>query len=122
MKASISFLKSNEVSLEEKTLPIVKLTRSKNGLTGTASFIFIKPNIFNSDLEILSNISGMYLYWGIKTIKTNDIKIIFKEGQPFLIKSLFIFRNSQEWFSFLDFMTCYSQETGLLFSEKKPLS
>jgi hypothetical protein len=43
--------------------------------------------------------------------------VIFKQGQPFLMKIIFIFKNSQEWFNFLNFMNLYSKETGLFFSE-----
>jgi photosystem II 13kDa protein len=115
MIASISF--SDRHSLEkERTLPVVKLTRSKNGKTGTATFIFFKPNLFKSPSAI-QNLNGMYLTWGTRKIITSDIQIIFQAGKPFLLKAMLIFKNSQEWFHFLNFMTCYSEETGLLFSE-----
>ena len=115
MIASISF--SDKQCLQnERTLPIVKLTRSKNGKTGTATFIFLKPDLFKSSLAI-QNLNGMYLKCGEREIITSDIHIIFQNGNPFLLKAILIFKNSQEWFYFLNFMTCYSQETGLLFSE-----
>jgi hypothetical protein len=57
----------------------------------------------------------MYLIWDNKKIITKDIQIIFKEGKPFLIKTIFIFKNSNEWFNFLNFMNRYSKEMGLLF-------
>jgi photosystem II protein len=100
---------------KEQTLPIVKLTRSKNGKTGTATFIFLKPNLFQS--SSIQDLDGMYLTWRNKQILTYDIHIIFQDGKPLLLKAILIFKNSQEWFHFLNFMTCYSQETGLLFSE-----
>jgi hypothetical protein len=52
-----------------------------------------------------------------KEIISKDIQVIFKQGQPFLMKIIFIFKNSQEWFNFLNFMNLYSKETGLFFSE-----
>ena len=54
-----------------------------------------------------------------KKIITNDIEISFKNGKPFLIKAIFLFKNSKEWFDFLSFMNQYSKETGLSFSETK---
>jgi photosystem II protein len=123
MKTYIYFLKSNLLSVKEKTLPIVKLTRSKNGETGTATFIFIKPTIFNQNFLTSDTIEGMHLIWGNdKEIKTEDIKIFFKYGKPFLLKSIFIFKNSVEWFNFITFMKSYSKETGLLFSENNLFS
>ena len=101
--------------IKELTLPIVRLTKSRNGETGTATFIFIKPEIFKEYISQISTINGMYLIWDNKKIISKDIYILFKNGEPFLIKSIFIFKNSNEWFQFLNFMNSYSKETGLLF-------
>jgi photosystem II 13kDa protein len=103
--------------ISENSLPLIKLTKSKNGKTGTATFIFIKPTLF----EILNYknlpIDGIYLVWENKKITSRDIKIIFKKGQPFLLKAIFIFKNNNEWFNFLQFMNSYSKKTGLSFAE-----
>ena len=101
--------------IKELTLPIVRLTKSRNGETGTATFIFIKPEIFKEYISQISTINGMYLVWDNKKIISKDIYILFKNGEPFLIKTIFIFKNSNEWFQFLNFMNNYSKETGLLF-------
>jgi photosystem II protein len=113
----IQFLKD----FKETTLPIIKLTKSRNGKTGTATFIFIEPNIFSLLTYQKFTIHGIYLIWEKKEIITNDIKIMFKNGKPFLIKAIFIFKNAKEWFNFLNFMTYYSKETGLSFAEKNTL-
>ena len=103
--------------IKETTEPIVKLTKSKNGKTGTATFLFLNPKSLqfllgeNSLLQKISLISE-------KKIQTEDISIVFKEGKPFLIKSIFLFKNSQEWFDFLTFMAKYSQEKGLFFKSE----
>jgi hypothetical protein len=34
------------------------------------------------------------------------------------IKTIFIFKNSTEWFDFLNFMNLYSKEKGLLFESE----
>ncbi len=112
-KARIEFISG----FTETILPIVKLTKSKTGITGTATFIFINPLIFKSELYSFNSINGMFLIWDNKKIMTKDLKIVFKSGKPFLLKAIFIFKNSIEWFNFLNFMTFYSKETGLLFSE-----
>ena len=101
--------------IKELTLPIVRLTKSRNGETGTATFIFIKPEVFKEYISQISTINGMYLVWDNKKIISKDIYILFKNGEPFLIKTIFIFKNSNEWFQFLNFMNNYSKETGLLF-------
>ena len=113
MNAYIEFFEG----IREKSLPFIKLTKSKNGRTGTATFVFKNPSIFRYSSYSFNSIDGMYLIWDNNKMKTTDIHIIYKEGKPFFFKAIFIFKNSQEWFQFLNFMTCYSKETGLLFSE-----
>lgn len=113
MLVSIQFLEN----ISEKTLPIVKLTKSRNGKTGTATFLFIKPSIFSEFSSQIFVINGMYLVWENKKIFTKDIEILFKNGKPFALKTILIFKNAIEWFNFLNFMNLYSKETGLLFAE-----
>ncbi len=104
--------------IPEKTLPLIKLTKSRNGKTGTATFIFMEPSSFHLLSYPKNTIHGMYLLWENKKISSTDIKIIFKNGKPFFLKAIFIFKNSKEWFNFLNFMNSYSKETGLSFAEK----
>lgn len=106
--------------IKEETLPLIKLTKSKTGKTGTATFLFVQPTSFCKHAYKLITIDGIYLLWDDKKIVSRDLKILFKDGKPFLIRSIFIFKNSKDWFTFLNFMNIYSRETGLLFSETSP--
>jgi photosystem II protein len=115
MNVKIQFIDN----IDEKTIPIIKLTKSKNGKTGTASFLFIEPTLFIDVNFSDRTISHLALILNQKKIITNDIEISFKNGKPFLIKAIFLFKNSKEWFEFLSFMNQYSKETGLSFSETK---
>ena len=120
MKPQIQFISG----FEESTVPRrVKLTRSENGETGTATFLFFKPTVFSNFLNITFSsiilIKGMDLLWDKKKITSKDIKIYFKEGKPIVIRAIFIFQNSKDWFTFFNFMNCYSKETGLSFTEFK---
>lgn len=112
MTIEIQFIEGRK----EEVLPIIKLTKSKNGKTGTATFIFIQPTTLRTSPNY--PIHGMFLIWNNKKIITTDISLYFHEGKPFLIKAILIFKNSKDWFEFLYFMNYYSQETGLSFSEK----
>lgn len=113
MSVQIQFIKG----VCEQTLPVIKLTKSRNGKTGTATFLFIFPEIFQK--STFENITNMYLVWENKEINTNELSVTFKKGKPFLLKAIFIFKNDQEWFNFLNFMNCYSKETGLFFTESQ---
>jgi photosystem II protein len=114
MTIEIQFLEG----IKEEVLPIVKLTKSKNGKTGTATFVFINPISLKKMNSENYPINGMYLISNNKKIVTQDIHVIFREGKPFVLKAILIFKNSKEWFDFLYFMNYYSQETGLSFAEK----
>jgi photosystem II protein len=116
MKPRIEFLKDKEEGVIPRR---IRLTKSENGETGTATFIFVEPTVFSFFSEMLDPlmIQGMDLIWDNKKISTNDVHIFFKDGKPFIIRSILIFRNSKEWFNFLNFMNCYSKETGLSFTE-----
>ena len=116
MTVEIQFIEG----LKEDILPIIKLTKSVNGKTGTATFVFVNPKTFVYKNSQIYAINGMYLIWNNKKIMTNDITILFQEGKPFLLKAILILKNSKEWFEFLYFMNYYSKETGLSFSEKNP--
>jgi|CryBogDrversion2_11_1035321.scaffolds.fasta_scaffold00932_2 photosystem II protein len=112
MTIEIQFIEGKK----EEILPIIKLTKSKNGKTGTATFVFISPKSIAG--YTTKPISGMVLIANNKKILTTDVTIYFREGKPFLLKAILIFKNSKEWFEFLSFMNLYSKETGLSFSEK----
>ena len=120
IKPQIQFISG----FEEMTVPRrVRLTKSENGETGTATFLFFEPSVFSVFLNFPFGdsiiIESMTLIWDKKKITTKDIKIYFKNGRPNVIRAILIFRNSKDWFNFLNFMSCYSKETGLSFTEYK---
>lgn len=116
MTIEIQFIEGKK----EEILPIIKLTKSKNGKTGTATFVFISPKSIIGYTN--KPIIGMLLVSNNKKIVTTDVTIYFRDGKPFLLKAILIFKNSKEWFEFLSFMNSYSKETGLSFSEKNSTS
>jgi photosystem II protein len=120
MKPQIQFLSG----FEEITIPRrVRLTRSESGETGTATFLFFEPTVFSLFLNLtfpgIILITGMDLLWDKKKITSKDIKIYFREGKPVVIRAILVFRNSKDWFNFFNFMSSYSKETGLSFTEFK---
>lgn len=55
--AKIEFIRG----LEEKTVPDVKLTRARDGSSGTATFKFDNPNVFDASTTAQGDITGMFL-------------------------------------------------------------
>jgi len=58
MEAKIQFIKG----LDEKVLPDVRLTRSRDGSTGTATFRFKNPNILDKSTAKEGEITAEFHY------------------------------------------------------------
>ena len=71
METQIEFLDN----VIEPIVPLIKLTKSRNGKTGTATFLFIKPTIFELFISETPNLQKMSLIWGKEKIITKEINI-----------------------------------------------
>lgn len=109
--ANIQFIKG----LNEKTVPEVRITRSRDGKTGTATFIFINPELFRNDQFNNKEITGMYLQDDEGEILTRNVNAKFINGKPKIIQALYIVKNVEEWNRFMRFMEKYSDNNGLSF-------
>ena len=101
--------------VSETVVPNISLTRGKSGNTGTATFLFESPNIF--DAQSTDEVTGMYLVDEEGEITTNEVKGIFVNRKPTSIKAILIMNSQDEWDRFMRFMERYGQENGLEFSK-----
>jgi photosystem II 13kDa protein len=100
---------------DEDSVPEVRLTRSKTGSQGTATFIFENPTaLSNSSTE---DITGMYMIDEEGEIITREVKAKFINGQPAGLEALYLMRSPEEWERFMRFMKRYSEANGLGFSK-----
>nr|YP_010277187.1 photosystem II protein Psb28 [Thalassionema nitzschioides]UHY40710.1 photosystem II protein Psb28 [Thalassionema nitzschioides] len=113
MEAKIQFIKG----LDEKVLPDVRLTRSRDGSTGTATFRFKNPTIFDKDTTRQGKVTGMYLIDKEGTLETRDVSAKFVKGKPQAIESIYIMKNCEEWDRFMRFMERYGKTNGLVFTK-----
>ena len=109
--AEIQFAKG----ISEPTIPDVRLTRSKDGQTGTATFYFEGPQILGQD--VTEDITGMYMIDDEGEIVTREVKAKFINGKPHSLEGLLIMRTTDEWDRFMRFMERYAKEQGLEFSK-----
>jgi len=77
--------------VEEPTIPDVKLTRSRDGASGTATFVFENPAIFEASSE-LGDITGLYMTDDEGTITTVEVQAKFVNGKPSKIEAKYIMR------------------------------
>ncbi|EGK88890.1 photosystem II reaction center protein Psb28 [Microcoleus vaginatus PCC 9802] len=101
--------------IDEDAVPEVRLTRSKTGAQGTATFIFENPKALSSTST--EDITGMYMIDEEGEILTREVKAKFINGQPAGLEALYLMRNPAEWDRFMRFMERYSEANGLGFSK-----
>jgi photosystem II protein len=105
--AEIQFSKG----LTEEAVPDIKVTRSRDGSRGTATFYFDSPSIFSN--EINEEVTGMYLIDEEGEIMSREVKGKFVNGKPTAIEAMLIMRSPEEWERFMRFMNRYAEEHGL---------
>ena len=113
IKAKIQFIKG----LDEKVLPNVQLTRSRDGSTGTATFQFKNPTILNKSTVKEGEITGMYLIDKEGVLETRDVSARFVDGKPEAIEAIYIMKSPKAWDRFMRFMEQYGEKNGLIFTK-----
>ncbi|ACK71343.1 photosystem II reaction center protein Psb28 [Gloeothece citriformis PCC 7424] len=101
--------------LVEDAIPTIRLTRSRTGDSGTATFYFESPNIFAD--EQTQEVTGMYLIDSEGEIVSREVKGKFINGKPHAIEAILIMNSPDEWERFMRFMERYAQEHGLEFTK-----
>jgi photosystem II 13kDa protein len=97
--------------LNEEVIPEVRLTRSRSGDQGTATFIFTNPQILGQGGT--DEITGMYMIDEEGEILTREVKGKFVNGKPEALEAVYLMKTSEEWDRFMRFMERYAEENGL---------
>jgi photosystem II protein len=97
--------------IDEQVVPDVRLTRSRSGDTGTATFIFQNPKALDSNST--EEITGMYMIDEEGEIITREVKGKFVNGKPEIIEAIYLMKSPEEWDRFIRFMERYAEEHGL---------
>ena len=90
---------------DEPVVPEIRLTRSKDGTTGQALFLFEKPQALSSITE--------------GEILTREVKVKFVDGEPIFLEAVYIWKNTSDFDRFMRFANSYAKSNGLGYSEKK---
>ncbi|RMD67643.1 MAG: photosystem II reaction center protein Psb28 [Cyanobacteria bacterium J149] len=99
----------------EESIPDVRLTRSRDGSNGTATFRFESTKILDSGNT--QEVTGMYLIDEEGELVTREVKCKFVNGEPTAIEAIYVIKNPEEWDRFMRFMERYAQENGLGFTK-----
>ena len=103
MIAHIQFIKG----IDEKILPDIRLTRSRDGSTGTATFRFKNANVLDKSLALNGEITGMYMIDKEGVLETRDVSA----------RSIYIMKSPEGWDRFMRFMKRYGESNGLVFTK-----
>ncbi|WGV25713.1 photosystem II reaction center protein Psb28 [Halotia branconii] len=101
--------------IDEEVIPEVRLTRSRSGDSGTATFIFTNPQILAQDST--EEVTGMYLIDEEGEIVTREVKGKFVNGKPEALEALHLMKSAEEWERFMRFMERYAAEHDLGFNK-----
>lgn len=101
--------------IREGVVPDVRLTRSRDGSNGTATFYFENPQALSQTST--EDITGMYLLDEEGELTTREVKAKFINGQPAALEVLYIMKSPQEWDRFIRFMERYAEENDLGFNK-----
>ena len=103
--------------IDEPVVPEIRLTRSKDGTTGQAFFIFKKPQALSSITS--GEMSGMRMIDAEGELLTKDVKVKFVDGEPLYLEAVYSWRNIPDFDRFMRFANGYAKTNGLGYSEKK---
>nr|YP_009392778.1 photosystem II protein W [Bostrychia tenella]ARW61340.1 photosystem II protein W [Bostrychia tenella] len=103
--------------IDETVIPSIKLTRSRDGSTGTATFRFNNPDIIQLGMQEKGDIQGMYMKDEEGELITTDVNAKFINGKPEGIESVYVIKNPNEWDRFMRFMERYANNNNLSFTK-----
>ena len=106
--------------LYEPDVPDVKLTRSKDGENGVATFNFDKPSFFNCEREEdvpQGAITAMTMEDEEGEISTANVSARFVEGKPVGLLVRHEMKSPGEWDRFMRFMERYAEANCLGFAK-----
>ncbi|MDZ7962187.1 MAG: photosystem II reaction center protein Psb28 [Aulosira sp. DedQUE10] len=101
--------------IDEDVVPEVRLTRSRSGDSGTATFIFVNPKALAQTTT--EDITGMYMIDQEGEITTREVKARFVNGRPEALEAIYLMKSAEEWDRFMRFMERYADQNDLGFSK-----
>jgi photosystem II protein len=102
--------------LEEKVIPAIKMTRSRDGSTAVTTFAFNNPNVFDASTASQGDVTGMFMVDDEGELSTTDINANFANCKPQSIESTYVMKTLDEWDRFMRSMEAYGEANRLGFN------
>ncbi|MBJ7364490.1 MAG: Photosystem reaction center Psb28 protein [Cyanobacteriota bacterium] len=111
MTASIQFFRG----VDETVIPEIKLTRSRDGMTGQALFIFEEPDALAPNA--VGDITGMFLLDDEGELITRDVKGRFVNGKASALEATYTWKSEADFERFMRFAERYAESHELGFNQ-----
>lgn len=110
MAASIQFFRG----VEEPVVPDIRMTRSRDGRTGQALFVFEEPQALAP--EAMGDITGMFLCDEEGELVTREVKARFVNGRASAIEATYTWKTTNDFERFMRFAQRYADKHEMGFS------
>ncbi|KEF43425.1 MAG: Photosystem II reaction center Psb28 protein [Cyanobium sp. CACIAM 14] len=110
MAAAIQFFRG----VDEPVVPDIRLTRSRDGRTGQATFVFEEPEALAP--QSLGDITGMFMLDEEGEMVTREVKARFVNGKASALEATYTWKNTVDFERFMRFAQRYADSHGLGFS------
>ena len=110
MAAAIQFFRG----VDEPVVPDIRLTRSRDGRTGQALFVFEEPVALAP--ETMGDITGMFLVDEEGELVSREVKARFVNGKASAIEATYTWKNNDDFERFMRFAQRYADSHELGFS------
>jgi photosystem II 13kDa protein len=114
MGAAIQFFRG----VDEPAVPDIRLTRSRDGRTGQATFVFDQPQALAP--ETMGDITGMFLVDEEGELVTREVKARFVNGKPSALEATYTWKSLPDFERFMRFAQRYADSHDLGFSGNQP--
>jgi photosystem II 13kDa protein len=102
--------------VDEPVIPDIRLTRSRDGRTGQALFVFEQPLALAP--ETMGDITGMFLLDEEGELVTREVKARFVNGKASALEATYTWKTEEDFDRFMRFADRYAAGHGLGFAEK----
>ena len=102
--------------VDEPVVPDIRMTRSRDGRTGQAIFVFDQPQALSP--ESMADIGGMYLIDEEGQMVTRDVNAKFVNGKPAALEATYTWKTTEDFERFMRFAERYAQANDLGFAQK----
>ncbi len=110
--ATIQFFRG----VDEPAVPEIRLTRSPDGRTGKAYFVFENPEALTK--EAITELKGMLLIDEEGELTTRDVNARFINGEPSALEATYTWKSEIDFERFMRFAQRYAKSHGLGYTEK----